>query len=238
MYSADLAYIHDAGFGNFAKSVAPEIARIFRRAGIVGGRVVEFGCGSGTLAAHLQARGYDVSGFDISHAMIRLARTNAPGVRFRVASLGSARLPACDAVVGIGEVVTYLPVGPRTLRRFFRRVHAALRPGGVLVFDFMESARNRTYDTKVIAGKDWTMAVRASFSESRNRLTRSMTMTRRTARGARRSSETHHVRLYGRRGMRNMLERCGFTVTMRRAYGRHGLLPGDVAVIARKRGPL
>lgn len=235
MYGSDLAFIHDAGFGDFARAVAPEIARMLLKAGLKGGRVVEFGCGSGILAAHLHRSGYDVSAFDISPAMIRIARKAAPGVRFRVASLGSADIPACEAVVGIGEVVTYLPGGRTTLQRFCSKAHAALRPGGVLIFDFIESAARRTYPTKIINGPDWTLAVNATFSRSRRVLTRRMLMTRRTRRGVTRSRETHHVRIYDRRMIRRLLEQCEFTVTMRRSYGCHRLLPGDIAVIARKR---
>jgi SAM-dependent methyltransferase len=235
MYSVDLAHIHDAGFGHFARQVAPEIARLIRNAGIARGRIVEFGCGSGTVAGHLHALGYDVRAFDISPAMIRLARKNAPGVRFNVASVGTARLPSCDAIVGVGEVVTYVPGGAATLRRFFSRTHAALRPGGVLVFDFIESARRRTYDTKTISGRNWGMAVKATFDKTRGVLTRRMTTTRRTTRGLRQSRETHRIRIYDRRVMRRLLEQCGFTVTMSRSLGRHRLLAGDVAVIATRR---
>jgi SAM-dependent methyltransferase len=236
VYSTDLAHIHDAGFGDFSNGVAPEIERILSKSGIRAGRVVEFGCGSGTLARHLHDRGHDVSGFDVSPAMIRLARKKAPRVTFTVASLDTARLPACDALVGVGEVVTYVPGGLASLRRFFAKANRALRPGGVLIFDFMESARRRTYDSKTIEGPGWTIAVRATFDARRGVLARAMTMTRRTSRGQRRSRETHRVRVYERRAIRELLERSGFAVSMSRSYGRYRLLPGDVAVIARKRG--
>jgi len=60
LYSTDLACIHDAGFNQFSERAAPEIARILRRHGIrpsvtsnKATRIVEVGCGSGTLARHL-----------------------------------------------------------------------------------------------------------------------------------------------------------------------------------------
>jgi len=235
MYRTDLAHIHDAAFSDFAKAVAPEIMRTLRRAGVGDGRVVEFGCGSGVLAAHLHRSGYEVSAFDISPAMIRLARKNAPGVRFRVASLRSADIPSCDAVVGIGEVVTYVSGGRNSLQRFFSRAHAALRPGGLLIFDFLESASHRTYPTKTLKGSHWTLAVSATFSRSRRILTRRMTITRPVRRGERRTRETHHVRVFDRKMIDRLLKQYGFAVTMRRSYGRYRLLPGDVAVIARRR---
>jgi len=239
MYSTDLAYIHDAGFGDFAKAVAPEIARILRSAGMARGRIVEFGCGSGTLAAYLHRLGYQVYGYDISPAMIRLARRNAPGARFGVASLVSARVQACDAIVAVGEVLTYVSGGRHALQRFFAKAHAALRPGGLLVFDFMDSARRRTYATRTASGDDWSIDVRATFDDQRRILTRYMTMTRRTARGRRRRSrEIHRVHIYDRPTIRRMLARYGFDIVMSRSYGDYRLLPGDVAVIARRPAPL
>jgi hypothetical protein len=182
--------------------------------------------------------------------MVRLARRNAPGVRFSVASVSTAHLPPCDAIVSVGEVLTYVPGGAPALGRFFAKAHDALVPGGVLVFDFIESARHRTYDTKSISGRDWALAVKATFSESRQVLTRRMTIRRRirpapsrqaggdvAGERTRRSRETHRIRVYRRDVMRRLLRRSGFSVTMGRGFGRHRLLPGDVAVIARKNSP-
>jgi SAM-dependent methyltransferase len=234
MYSTDLAYIHDAGFGAFARDVAPEIHRILRRHEIRSGLVVEIGCGPGTLARHLASRGYGLLGYDVSPAMIRLARARAPRAEFHVASLTSAALPPCAAVVSIGEVVAYVPGGLPVLRRFFARAHAALAPGGVLVFDFIASARGRTYPTKTLSGRGWTIAVRASFNASTGLLTRHMRTMRRVGTRTRITRETHRVRVYDVGAIRNALERCGFHVATSRAFGRRTLMAGDVAVIARK----
>jgi hypothetical protein len=62
-------------------------------------------------------------------------------------------------------------------------------------------------------------------NERRRILTRHMTMTRRTARGLRRSRETHHVHVYDRRTVRRMLARCGLDIVVSRAYGRYRLCP-------------
>src|SRR6266542_4141343 len=74
LYSADPAHIHDAGFGDLAKRAGPEVVRILRAHRIRNGLIVEAGCGSGILAAHLADAGYEVFGFDQSAVMIRLAR--------------------------------------------------------------------------------------------------------------------------------------------------------------------
>src|SRR5436309_2695675 len=106
-YTEDLAFIHDAGYGDFARNAAPVLLEAFGARGIHGGLVVDLGCGSGIWAEELLAAGYDVLGVDISASMIRLARRRAPRARFVTASLLRFDLPACDAVTSIGECVNY-----------------------------------------------------------------------------------------------------------------------------------
>jgi SAM-dependent methyltransferase len=246
VYSTDLAYIHDAGFGDFAERVSPEIVRILRRHGtcpsaVRAALIVEVGCGSGTLARHLVEAGYDVLGIDISPAMVRLARAKARGARVRVGSLTDVRLPACRAVVAINEVVTYVPatgIGTRVekpLRDFFARVHDALPPRGLFIFDFIESGARRTYRAKSRAGPDWVIAAHAELDPSGHMLTRRMVTIRKMGRQFRRSQERHRVRIYTRDAVRRALADAGFTARMSRAYGRQRLTAGAVAVVAARR---
>src|SRR5689334_25411549 len=85
-YQDDLAYVHDVGFGDFARSAAPGLLTILSQAGITSGLVIDLGCGSGIWARELSAAGYDVLGIDISPAMIALAQTRVPQGEFRAAS--------------------------------------------------------------------------------------------------------------------------------------------------------
>jgi 2-polyprenyl-3-methyl-5-hydroxy-6-metoxy-1,4-benzoquinol methylase len=245
VFATDLAYIHDAGFGGFAEGAAPEITRILREHGIraragAAVRIVEVGCGSGTLARHLAAAGYEVVGYDVSPAMVRLARAKAPDATFRVRSLTDLRVPACAAIVAIGEVINYVPARasgsdlPPALCGFFERAHEALGPDGLLVFDFIESATHRTYQARTKGGQGWAIAAHAEVESGGRILTRRLVTIRRVGRQYRRSQETHHVRLYERRAVARALADAGFTVRMSRCYGRHRLMAGDVAVIATK----
>ena len=81
-YARDLATIHDAGFGGFARDAAPGLLRRLRRAGIHDGLVVDLGCGSGIWARALTDAGYDVLGVDQSEAMLEIARRQAPEAQF------------------------------------------------------------------------------------------------------------------------------------------------------------
>ena len=150
MYSADLAFVHDAGFGDLALRTAPEIVGILHAHAIREGRIVEFGCGSGITARHLTDAGFDVVGIDASPAMIAIARDRAPLAQFR-------------ALIGVGEVISYVRGGMPALRRTFGRMHEALAPSGLLLFDFMESAARRTYRAKSGGGDGWAIVSSASL---------------------------------------------------------------------------
>lgn len=107
-YAEDLAYVHDRGYGAFARGATPGLLNWLRRAGIADGLVVDFGCGSGIWARALVDAGYDVLGVDLSPAMIDLARRHVPAAEFRVESFLRCRLPPCRAVTALGEVFNYL----------------------------------------------------------------------------------------------------------------------------------
>jgi len=172
--------------------------------------------------------------------MIRLARQKVPEAAFRVAPLTEARLPRCDAVLAIGEVLSYVPAtgqgsgpGP-AIRKFFSRVHEALGPGGVFLFDFIESGVTRTYPTKIHSGDGWVIAVHAELDKAGQILTRRIVTIRKVGRQYRRSQEIHRQRVYSRRAVAKALADAGFTAGMSRSYGRCRLLAGDVAVVATK----
>ena len=244
MYSDDLAHIHHLGFTKLARGFAPELLSLLRHYGIRADSratprrtttLVEVGCGSGVLAARLVAAGYGVIGIDQSPAMIRIARATAPGARFRVARLEQARLPKASAVIAVGEIVTYVPGGLAVLQRFFERVRRALRPGGLLVFDFIESAERRTYRRKVFEGDDWKIVLSASTNRAGRMLTRRMTLWRLIDGRYRRSTESHRIRIYARDEMAAALAAAGFRFEMRRTFGRYRLIPGDLIAIATAR---
>src|SRR5262245_36113658 len=104
-YREDLAYIHDAGFGRFARGAAELLLEELPRQGFERGLVVDVGCGSGILGEALAARGFEVLGIDLSAALIELARKRVPSGMFRVESLLTAQLPPCIAVAAVGQCV-------------------------------------------------------------------------------------------------------------------------------------
>ncbi|PYT31420.1 MAG: class I SAM-dependent methyltransferase [Acidobacteria bacterium] len=238
-YSQDLAYIHDAGFSDFALRAAPGLFSILRRNQIPNGLVADLGCGSGVWARELLRAGYDVLGVDISPAMIKLARRKAPGAKFRTGSLLSVRLPRCDAVTSIGECLNYCfdqTNSKHRLRQFFRRLHQSLRAGGVFVFDVLEPGQltKGAVRKNFMQGPDWAVFAESQEDQKRKILSRRITAFRRFGKLYRRSQETHRQRLYKASELTQELKRAGFNVQMLRGYGRFRFSDGHLVFAARK----
>jgi len=236
-YFDDLAYIHDAGFGEFAKNSGPGLLEILRQNAITKGLVVDLGCGSGIWARELSRAGYDVLGIDISPAMIEIARKRVPRGEFRVESLLKAKLPKCDAVTSLGECLNYLfdrRNNITQLRRLFRRIYTALKPGGVFVFDIAEPGRGKGPRQKHREGKDWAVLVEVDEDPRTNLLTRRITSFRKVGELYRRAEETHRLQLYHRSEVANQLRETGFKVKTISGYGRQPMIEGCVGFVARK----
>jgi SAM-dependent methyltransferase len=236
-YREDLAYIHDAGFRDFAMTAAPGLLGILRRHGVREGLIVDLGCGSGRWASALNRAGYQVLGVDQSPSMIKLARGIAPAAQFRVESLLRIQLPACDAVTSMGECLNYsFDAGNSrsALRQLFRRVYRALRPGGVFVFDVAEPSRlpKQLPRESWREGRDW--AVLVSVDGRGVALHREIVCFRKTGKHFRRSHETHTLRLYQARDLENDLARCGFQTRIIKGYGRFRFPPGITGIVAVK----
>ncbi|SVC54106.1 uncharacterized protein METZ01_LOCUS306960, partial [marine metagenome] len=88
-YTKYLANIHDTGFGFFAKGASKGILEILRENNIREGHIVDLGCGSGILAKSLADNGYTITGVDLSHDMITLAKKRVPNANFVTSSFYS-----------------------------------------------------------------------------------------------------------------------------------------------------
>ena len=241
-YRDDLAYIHDAGFGQVAQAAGPMLVDLLRRGGFNDGLVIDLGCGSGILSAAVSEAGFDVLGIDISRSMIALARQRVPRGQFRVESLLKTSLPPCVGVAAVGECLNYLFDQEHSLAglsAFFQRVFDSLNPGGIFLFDVAEPGRAPAHGTvqRHFEGDGW--AVLVTFVEDREQqlLTRKITSFRQVGTLYRRDQEVHRQRLLARSELIPRLREIGFRVRAVAHYGPLRLRRGHGGLVAHKPWP-
>ena len=108
--------------------------------GVSSGKLLDLGCGTGLHALAFARDGWNVAGIDLSHEMIASAKTRAAqaglSIPFRqgdVCETGPER--DFDAVVSLFHVASY-QTSRDALAAMFRTAHAALKPGGIFLFDY------------------------------------------------------------------------------------------------------
>jgi SAM-dependent methyltransferase len=216
------------------------LLELLHRNRIRAGPIVDLGCGSGIWARHLTNAGYQVIGVDISAAMIDLAHKRAPDAVFQVGSVHKFDFPPCRAITALGEVLCYRDGGSnnhKSLASLFQKAAAALAPAGVLIFDVAEVGLDKNRPPTYRAGADWACLVRFEYDARRDQLIRHITSFRQVGMLYRRQEESHHVQLFRRGEITEMLRKVGLRVRTVRSYGDYNLLPGRIGFIAHEPSP-
>ncbi|MGY3515927.1 class I SAM-dependent DNA methyltransferase [Micromonospora sp. PTRAS2] len=104
------------------------------------GPVVEVGCGTGRITAHLCGLGLGVAGLDLSPGMVAVARESWPGLRFGVASMTDLPLPDAG-LAGLVAWYSIIHLPPEALPTVFAEFHRVLAPGGELLLAFKAGDR-------------------------------------------------------------------------------------------------
>ncbi len=238
-YQHDLALVHARGYGGYADHCAPGILELL--APVRGGLVLELGCGAGALTSHLLSAGHRVIATDASPAMLELAWAALGGdADLRRLRLPDDRLPAADAIVSVGHVISYLP-DAAAIDRALAAMAGALRPGGVLAIDVcdLEYGEVRAAEGNVArTGPDW--AIIAGFSRlAPDRVVRDITTFVPDGHGAwRRGSERHENVLVDTSLIPALLREHGVAAAVGSSFGAAELPPGLRAVTGTKPAPL
>jgi SAM-dependent methyltransferase len=143
------------------------------------------------------------------------------------------------AVTAVGECLNYAFDERNSLAevsRLFRRVHQALQPGGVLLFDVAGPGRlgPGRENQAMHDGGSWALLLRATEDEVGTTLTRDITVFRRVGKLYRRSDERHVLRLYRREEIAEELTRTGFEVRRIPGYNDFRFPPGLAGFVATK----
>ena len=232
IYGSDLAWIHANAFGDFARRATPEIVRRLRSSTIPVRHVLEVGCGAGALTAGLIRAGFEVTAVDSSPDLIAIARTKVPRAHFVTSSIYDFGFPACDAMVALGEPLSYhsrTDGADALVHDFFARAWAVLRPHGTMIFDIIETGEPSLTGRTWAGGDDWAALVETTEDLSARELVRTIDTFRQVDRFYRRSREVHNIRLFDRVELIARLEALGFAVETALEYGDEKLRPRRVA---------
>jgi SAM-dependent methyltransferase len=112
------------------------------------GPIADVGCGPGHVARYLADRGAEVCGFDLSPAMIDLARARFPGLDFRVGSMLAidAKEATWSGAVALYSLIHLTP-NERTLA--CHELARMLRPNAPLLVSFHVSSPDNAMGSSV-----------------------------------------------------------------------------------------
>jgi SAM-dependent methyltransferase len=235
LFQCDLAYVHAAAFETLTRGAAREIILRLQSSSAPVRKVMDVGCGAGPLTKALVDVGFEVTGVDTSAELLQLARANVPKAHFVHASIYDTEIRGYDAVVAVGEPLTYHSEesdADNRVRTFFERVADALPPEGLLIFDVIglgePSLSGRTWSS----GYDWAVLVETTENQTERTLVRNIEVFRRIGDAYRRNREVHRVHLFDLSVLRNQLSFSGFTTEISRSYGAQQLPPRRHAFFA------
>jgi SAM-dependent methyltransferase len=96
------------------------------------GTVLDVGCGPGHVAGYVRERGGDAAGFDLSPAMIELARSRNPDIEFSTGDMRALNV-ADHSLAGIVAFYSVIHIPRPEVAGVLQRFHRALIPSGRLL---------------------------------------------------------------------------------------------------------
>jgi len=142
-----MAPVYDDFTGHYeSEAWIADLVKVLERYGLTGKRLLDVGCGTGTSFMPMLAQGWQVTGCDISPAMLELAREKA-GEKVQLAVADMLELPdfgEFDLVWALDDAINYL-LSPEELARALAGMRANLAPTGLLLFDVNELQAYRTF---------------------------------------------------------------------------------------------
>lgn len=174
-------------------------------------RVLEAACGTGAWLEALMPT-YEVAGFDLEPAMVRLARRRLPGVPVFIADMRSLEVEApFDVWMCMFSSIGYL--APEQWPQALAAARAALRPGGFLVIEPWiqpEAFRPNTAHATRYSSPELCIS-RHALSRLEGRVSvLDFEFLVTTPEGHERFQETHRLHLMTLEEMRAALEAAGF----------------------------
>lgn len=199
----------------------------FTKRHLSGSRILELACGSGEITIALAQQGYQITGTDLSEAMIEAAKqkTGASAVAWRVLDmLNLDEHDAYDAVICYCDSLNYL-ADLNQLRSVLQAAYDALHQKGTLLFDIHSLDRLQEFAEEYIeegylddTAYQWTIRTEDDwllhcfiFYDRQGRM----------------EQEQHQQRVFDPFVVADLLKTIGFRVHMYTDFDQDGICPGE-----------
>jgi SAM-dependent methyltransferase len=233
LYDTVLASIHDRWFSSFAYAAAAHLHRALGGRSI--NRILDLGCGSGVLLEASKGFAKEGIGIDISPQMIAIAKRRLPQARLTIDDVLKADIPPTDIVVLAGEILSYATAyssfSQNDLLTFLSRVHQALGPDGLLLFDILGT----DYDyagTNFHDEEEFTVV--AETRQEADRIERRIISFLKQGDAYKKSLEVHGLRAFVSSSVETALQEAGFSWKRITGYADLPLLPGRLGYECRR----
>ena len=206
---------------------ASYLTEILEERDIVPGKtILECACGTGELTWRLADAGYRMIASDLSSDMLRIAQEKCRNKGLRIPFVEQAMEElschkAVDAIVAACDGVNYLTEESQLLA-FFNRAYAALRPGGIILFDVSSQYKLSTVlgcNTFGEDGKDVAYLWKNMYDEESRLLELNLSFFVRKGQLYERFEEQQIQRAYSRDELLSALESAGFINGKAYAFG-------------------
>lgn len=177
--------------------------------------ILECGCGTGNITLRLARKGYNIIASDLSEDMLMQTRKKMQkaGFHFPVIQQDMCSVSLhkpVDAIISACDGVNYLAASPKL---FFLSAYAALKPGGILLFDIssknkLSVALNNTSFSET--GEDWAYICDCEYSDQDSVLNMFLTCFVKENSLYRRFEEQHIQQAYSNDEIVLMLEQANF----------------------------
>ncbi|MFQ5694154.1 MAG: class I SAM-dependent DNA methyltransferase [Nitrospinota bacterium] len=155
----------------FAQAVFERASAILQREGMQPGALVDLACGTGRLANLFAAKGWSVTGVDLSKEMLAIAEKNSRKARAKVKYIHGdmrkwSKQKSADVVLCVYDSLNHLAT-KSDLQKVFRNVFRTLKPGGIFLFDINNQEFYETYwngRAEFGESRDYSLIVRLSYS--------------------------------------------------------------------------
>lgn len=110
-----------------------------------GSSVLDVGCGPGQFSLHIQNRGFNVTGIDLSDAMLSIARQKTPQVRFKKMNMLDLKF-SDETFAGVLSSYSLIHIPRHKVKQALLEFHRVLKPNGYLALIVQKGKSDQIVD--------------------------------------------------------------------------------------------